>query len=71
MRLLDRRTTFERLVEPVAKLPDTVLSNVPEVRPPKAVKSGLFALGGLLGLTAGSAAVSARRRRTEGDRHGR
>jgi hypothetical protein len=41
---------------------------LPELHPSKAVKSGLAASGGLIGLTAGSAAVSAARRRSEESR---
>jgi hypothetical protein len=54
-------------VKPVSKSPlvSAVKKNVPEVHPPKAVKSGLAALGGAIGITAGSAAVSAARRRNE------
>ena len=66
--LLDRRTGLGRLVKRVgdSELPATVKSSLAEVHPPKAVKSGLAAGGGPIGLTAGSAAVSARRRRSEG-----
>lgn len=62
-----RRTRVQRLVKPVSKSPlvSAVKKNVPEVHPPKAVKSGLAALGGAIGITAGSAAVSAARRRNE------
>jgi hypothetical protein len=69
-RLLHRRTTLGRLVNRVSdsELPATVKSSLADVHPPKAVKSGLAAAGGLIGLTAGSAAVSARRRRSEGSR---
>ena len=66
--LLRRRTAFGELVKPLSdsQLPATVKSSLPEVHPPKAVKSGLAAVGGLVGLTAGSAVVSAMRRRREG-----
>ena len=65
---LRRRTGLARLVKRVgdSRGPATVKSSLPEVHPPKAVKSSLAAVGGLIGLTAGSAAVSARRRRSEG-----
>ena len=65
---LQRRTALGRLVKPVSdlQLPRTDGSRVPEVHPPKAVKWGVAAAGGLIGLTAGSAAVSGRRRRSEG-----
>jgi len=67
-RPLYRRTPLGALVNRAGdgRLPATVRSSLPEVHPPKAVKSGLAAAGGLIGLTAGSAAVSARRRRSEG-----
>jgi len=64
---LRRRTGLARRIKRVdaAKLPATVKSNLADGHPPKAVKSGLAAVGGLIGLTAGSAAVSARRRRSD------
>jgi hypothetical protein len=70
--LLHRRTGFGRMVKRVSdsELPATIKSSLPEVHPPKAVKGGLAAAGGLIGLTAGSAAVSARRRRSERSRSG-
>jgi hypothetical protein len=51
MDVMHRKTGFEKLLD--------------SVKSSKAVKSGLVAAGGLIGLTAGSAAVSARRRREE------
>jgi hypothetical protein len=64
-RLLTRRTTLGRAVERVGgtDLPSTLRRRVHAQ--PKTVKSGLAAVGGLIGVTAGSAAVSARRRRGE------
>ena len=66
-RLLHRRNGLRRKVKLVGdpQLPATIKSSVATVRPPKAVTSALAAVGGLIGLTAGSAAVSARRRRSE------
>ena len=65
-RVLHRRSGLERLAERGAEMPSTVKSSLAEVHPPPiAVKSGLAAVGGLIGVTAGSAAVSARRRRSE------
>jgi hypothetical protein len=66
-RLPRRRTGLARRVKRVSdlQLPATVKSSVAKVHPPKAVMSGLAAVAGLIGLTAGSAAVSARRRRSE------
>jgi hypothetical protein len=66
MRVFQRRkaNAFERLAGQVSDSTATLKSSLPEIQP-KAVKSGLAAVGGLIGLTAGSAAVSARRRRSE------
>lgn len=71
MGLLQRRTALGRIVKPVSdsQLPSAVVSKVGELRPPKAMKSGVTAVGGLIGLAAGSAAVSALRRRSEGSRN--
>ena len=66
MRLLHRKSKFERMFEPIknTNLPADPLSRV--AHPPKGVKSGLAVVGGLMGVTAASAAVSQLRRRTEG-----
>jgi len=66
-KLVHRRKGVQGLVKRVGdqRLPATIKSSVATVRPPKAVTSALAAVGGLIGLTAGSAAVSARRRRSE------
>jgi hypothetical protein len=65
-RLLDRRNGLRRKVKLVGdpQLPATIKSSV-ATAPRKALTSALAAVGGLVGLTAGSAAVSARRRRSE------
>jgi hypothetical protein len=65
-RLLHRRNGLRRKVKLVGdpQLPATIKSSVAMV-PRKALTSALAAVGGLVGLTAGSAAVSARRRRSE------
>ncbi len=55
MGLFHRKSTWEKLTEPVARVA------------PKAVKSGLTAVGGLVGVTLLSAAVSAARRRKESE----
>jgi hypothetical protein len=70
MQVRRKRSTVGRLVKPFSdlQLPRTVSSRAPEVHPPKAVKWGVAAAGGLIGLTAGSAAVSELRRRSEGSR---
>jgi hypothetical protein len=66
MRPLRRRTRFEKVVKAFrdAKLPAAVGSAVSNIHPPKAVKSGA---GALVAATAGSAAISALRRRREDD----
>jgi len=65
MALLHRKSRWERLVvEPVSDALD--LSGTVRYRllhPPKALKPGLATLGGLVGLTAGGAALSSLRRR--------
>lgn len=63
MRLLNRRNQVQRLFDTVndsVEVPSTLTS------PPKAVKAGLIAAGGLAGLTAGSASISSLRRKREG-----
>jgi hypothetical protein len=64
MRPLRRRTRFEKAVKTArdAQLPSSVRSAVPDIHPPKAVKSGAIAIGAA---TAASAAISALRRRSE------
>ena len=66
MGLLQRKTKLGALMETVgaAQLPAVVGSALSGVRPPKAVKSGLTAA---VALTAGSAALSALRKRSERD----
>lgn len=67
MRLLHRKSRWERMVvEPISQTLD--LSGAARYRllhPPKALKPSLATLGGLLGLTAGSAALSSVRHRSE------
>lgn len=67
MRPLRRRTRFEKVVKTAreAKLPAGVGSAVSDIHPPKAVKSGAAVV---VAATATSAAVSAVRRRLEGER---
>lgn len=68
MGILHRQSRWERVVKPVVErldLPKGVKSEI--ANPPKAVKSGVAAVGGFLGLTAGSAVVSSMRQR-EGKR---
>lgn len=64
MTILHRKSRWERVVGPAADqlgLPRGVRNGVAD--PPKAVKSAVAALGGVLGLTAGSAVVSSLRER--------
>ena len=68
-RVLHRGTALGRVAKRFrrSEIPSTVRSTLAPVHPPaKAVKSALAAVGGLIGVTAGSAAVSARRKRSEG-----
>jgi hypothetical protein len=69
--LLHRRTGLGHVVKRVgdSRVPATIRSSLADVHPPKGVKSGLAAAGGLIGLTAASAAVSARRRRSQSSSH--
>ena len=61
MRPLRRRTRFEKLVKTArdVKLPANLQSAVPDIHPPKAVKTGA---GAAVAATAASAAISALRR---------
>jgi hypothetical protein len=65
--LLHRKSRWERaVIEPISQsldLPAGIRYRL--AHPPKALKPGLGALGGLLGLTAGSAVLSSARRRNE------
>jgi hypothetical protein len=67
MGLLHRKTRLGQVVKAVgsAQLPAAVGSALADIRPPKAVTSGLTAV---VALTAGSAGVSALRRRSEESR---
>jgi hypothetical protein len=73
MRLVDRinplrrRSAPQRLVDSVE---DAIVKPIGKVKLPdppsgKAVRAGLLTLGGAVGVTAGSAAISSLRRRTE------
>jgi hypothetical protein len=69
MRPFHKKSRLQRLTRPVSDsldLPLGVMSSLPTKVSPKAGKSGLIAAGGLVGLTAGSAAVSSLRRRSKG-----
>jgi hypothetical protein len=67
MGLLHRKTRVDRVLKAVGapQLPSAVGSALADIRPPKAVTSGLAAAAVL---TASSAGVSAMRRRAEGSR---
>jgi hypothetical protein len=67
MGLLQRRTRLDRVLKAVggSQLPSAVGSALTGIRPPKAVTSGLAAAAVV---TAGSAGVSAMRRRAEESR---
>ena len=68
MGLLHRRTRVDQVLKAVgdaSQLPSAVGSALADIRPPKAVTSGLAAAAVL---TASSAGVSAMRRRAEGSR---
>ncbi len=71
MGLLHRKSRWERLVvEPISDsmhLPGA--ARYAMLHPPKGVKSGLATLGGVVGLTAGSAIVSSLRRRSAESRN--
>jgi hypothetical protein len=71
MGLFRRKSRVEQVVGPIVKSVAAVKA-VPAVTAKlgnsKAMKSGLAAAGGLIGLTAGSAAVSSARRRSETSR---
>lgn len=64
MRLLRRRTRLQRAA---ATVKDSLSGAVGKVGlPDRPVRTGLIAVGGLTGLTAGSAGISSLRRRIEG-----
>jgi hypothetical protein len=69
MRPFHKKSRLQRLIRPVSDpldLPLGVMSSLPAKVSSKAGKSGLVAAGGLVGLTAGSAALSSLRRRNKG-----
>jgi hypothetical protein len=68
-RLLNRRSRPQRALETVKSslhVPSGVKSSLSSVGSSKAMKAGLITVGGLAGLTAGSAGLSSLRRRSEG-----
>lgn len=71
MRLFNRKNHLQRLLETAGDsldVPSAIKPGLPDVGSGKALKAGLMAAGGLAGLTAGSAGISALRRRKEGAR---
>ena len=71
MRILNRKSQLERFVDGVGDafdIPGDFRLDLPGGGSGKAVKAGLIAIGGLAGLTAGSAGVSSLRRHREGAR---
>ena len=71
MRILNRKTPLQRFLDSVndtLDVPDGLRFDLPRGGPGKALKAGLIAVGGLAGLTAGSAGISSLRRHKEGER---
>ena len=71
MRILNRKTRLQRFLDSVndtLDVPDGLRFDLPEGGPGKALKAGLIAVGGLAGLTAGSAGISSLRHHQEGAR---
>jgi hypothetical protein len=71
MRLFHRKSELQRFLETVSDsldVPDGVKLGLPDGGAGKALKATLIAVGGLAGLTAGSAGVSSLRRHREGAR---
>lgn len=69
MRIIKRKSRMQRLratVEDSVAAPIGKRLGLPARPSEKTVKAGLIAAGGLTGLTAGSAGISALRRRSEG-----
>ena len=71
MRILNRKTPLQRFLDSVndtLDVPDGLRFDLPRGGPGKALKVGLIAVGGLAGLTAGSAGISSLRHHKEGAR---
>ena len=71
MRILNRKTPLRRFLDSVndtLDVPDGLRFDLPGGGPGKALKAGLIAVGGLAGLTAGSAGISSLRHHKEGAR---
>ena len=71
MRILNRKTPLQRFLDSVndtLDVPDGLRFDLPGGGSGKALKAGLIAVGGLAGLTAGSAGISSLRHHREGAR---
>ena len=72
MRLFNRKSQLQRLLETVGDSLDASMSGIKSRLPSgdstKTLKAGLIAAGSLAGLTAGSAGISSLKRRSEGTR---
>ena len=66
MRLFNRKTQLERILDTVEDVPSVIKSGLPSVGSGRALKTGLITAAGLAGLTAASAGISSLRRRGEG-----
>jgi hypothetical protein len=64
MRILNRKSSLERLLDSVGDVLD--VKKLPAGGSGKALRATLIAAGGLAGLTAGSAGISSLRRHREG-----
>jgi len=70
---LDRKSAPQRLVESVEDAISKPIGHkvkLPDPPSGKAMRTGLLALGGAMGITAGSAGVSSLRRRAEASKDG-
>ena len=68
MRILNRKTPLQRFLDSVndtLDVPDGLRFDLPGASSGKALKAGLIAVGGLAGLTAGSAGISSLRHHRE------
>jgi hypothetical protein len=66
VRILNRKTPLQRFLDSVndtLDVPDGLRFDLPGGGPGRALKAGLIAVGGLAGLTAGSAGISSLRQR--------
>ena len=70
MRVFNRKSQFQRMIETVADSLDlpAEIKRLPGPGSSKAVRTALLTAGGIAGLTAGSAGISSLRRRKEGAR---